>query len=348
MSWERRWHPLREEWVSITSHRNSRPWSGANAGTGASRAAHYEAGCYLCPGNTRVSGAQNADYQSVYVFDNDHPSFSLDAPQPPAPPGMFRNAPATGICRVICYSPNHGETLAEMSVEQVSAVVDCWAEQTLELSAMPAIRHVLIFENKGEVVGVSNPHPHGQIYAADFVFKTIEEELEAMQRYAASHQANLMADIVSNERDARDRLVAHNESATGFVPYFARFPYETWVVPSAPVQFVHQLTPAQRRGFADIIRSCLIRLDNLWQMSMPYMLVLHQAPCDGADYSAYRCHIQIYTPLRQPGLQKFLAGVETGGSHFLNDVSPETAAQQLRSVAATHYKAARESSNENL
>lgn len=339
MSWERRWHPLRREWVTITSHRQSRPWSGADAFEAAAAIPAWLPDCYLCPRNARVSGAANPDYASVYVFDNDHPSFSHEAPQAlEPPPGIYRNAPATGTCRVVCYSPRHDLTLAEMGPARVADVIECWQSQTAELTARPDIHSVLAFENKGTIVGVSNPHPHGQIYAPGFVFPTLEIEARAMAEHLSAEGTGLFEAIIdTEERDGR-RIVAANDDAIAFIPWFARFPYEVYVAPRRRVPHLHDLTIDETIALAHGLSEVLVRLDNLWQQSFPYMLINHQAPCDGRDVSAYHAHIQIHPPLRQPGLQKFLAGVETGGGHFLNDASPDDKAAELRAVPVQHYR----------
>ncbi|HKI73497.1 MAG TPA: galactose-1-phosphate uridylyltransferase [Pseudomonadales bacterium] len=339
MTWERRWHPLREEWVTITSHRNTRPWSGASASQTVSDTPRYIEDCYLCPGNSRVSNATNPDYESVFVFDNDHPAFSMDAPgslETPAAP--YRNAPARGICRVVCYAPRHDLTLAQMAPASVADVIDCWAEQTRDLYARTDIEHVLIFENKGDIVGVSNPHPHCQIYAADFTFKGIDVELAAMQRYRREHQASLFDAVIEAERHDGRRIIAENRHAIAFVPYFARFPYEVYIAPLAAHNTLAEMDRGETGEFAQVLHEALVRLDNLWQTSFPYMLVVHQSPVTHRAPGSYHCHIQIHPPLRRPGLQKFLAGVETGGGHFLNDKSPEEAAADLQAVEPVHYR----------
>ncbi len=340
MTWERRWHPLRQEWVTITSHRNSRPWTSGDAGSTKARlnAATHDPDCYLCPGNKRVSGARNDNYKALYVFDNDHPSYSLTAPQELNPaPGIYRNAPATGITRVGCYSPNHNLSLAELSVSEIAALLDCWADQTEELALLPEVDHVLIFENKGEVIGVSNPHPHCQIYGAGYVFKNIEIELQSQQQYFEETGKPLFADIIASELQTGERVIAEAETALAFLPYFSRFPYEAFVAPRQAVQFLHQLSIEQRQDLAVVLQATLARFDNLWQKPFPYMLVLHQAPCDGAVYSQHHFHIQIHPLMRQANLQKYLAGVESGGGNFLNDVEPEAAASQLRALPTKHY-----------
>lgn len=338
MTWERRWHPLRREWVTITSHRQSRPWSGADAAQTRHDQPRYVDDCYLCPGNARVSGEQNEDYASVFVFDNDHPSFSGAAASLTPAPGIYENAAASGLCRVVCYSPDHSQTMAELSVEGVDRVLACWGEQTRELSARDDVSSVLIFENKGEIVGVSNPHPHGQIYAPSFVFPTIETEAESMRAYSNEKGGELFSAIIRTELEDGQRIVAESDCAVAFLPWFARFPYELYVAPKRPVGFIFELGDDERLSLAGVLSEALIRLDNLWQQSFPYMLVLHQAPCDGRDTDHYHCHIQIHPPLRGPGLQKFLAGVETGGGHFLNDTDPDDKAAELRAVPDIHYR----------
>lgn len=300
----------------------------------------YVPDCYLCPGNSRISGEVNPPYEEVYVFDNDHPAFSLSAPtEIAAAPGIYRNAPARGVCRVLCYSPRHNVTLAEMTTAEVADVLACWARQTRELVDIDTIRRVLIFENKGDIVGVSNPHPHCQIYAAEFDFKALEVEQRAMQAYRDTTGNDLFSAIIDTElRDSR-RLVLQNDEAVAFVPYFARFPYEIYVATIKPHDYLYELDDVEMAGLSDVLRATLARLDNLWNTSFPYMLVVHQALSDGTRHEGYHCHIQIHPPLRQPGLQKFLAGVETGAGHFLNDKSPEDAAAQLRQVTCQHYKA---------
>jgi len=339
VTWERRWHPLREEWVTITSHRNNRPWSGAALSAETGLQPDYHPDCYLCPGNQRISAKKNDPYTGVYVFDNDHPAFDLGAPEAPdVAPGFYRNAPATGKTSVVCYSPIHNLTLAELEASEIRSLVDCWADQTIELSRLPEINHVLIFENKGEIVGVSNPHPHCQIYATNFVFKNIELQIAATIRFREQYQESLFEAVISLERQDARRILSEQSSAISFIPYFARFPYETYIAPKRKVQFLHQLHESERDDLALCIQQTLTLFDNLWQLSFPYVLVLYQAPCDGESYEDFHFHIEIHPPLRQPGLQKFLAGAELGGGCFLNDASPEESAAELRQQATIHYK----------
>ena len=339
--WEQRWHPLREEWVIVAAHRNDRPWHGERAAATTTRAPAYVEDCYLCPGNRRVGGARNPPYRSVFVFDNDHPCVGPDAPRTLAtPPGIYRNAPATGIARVVCYTPVHNLTLAELAPREIAELLIAWRDQYVELGARPEVRHVLIFENKGEVVGVSNPHPHGQIYATNFVFKTIETEAIASRRYQAEHGRVLFQDIIRSELADSRRVLIENASAIVFLPYFARYAYECYVAPRETHASLATMSDGELVDLAAALKSLLVRYDNLWQMSFPYVLALHQAPTDGGDYRGFHFHIECHPPLRKPHLLKYLAGPEVGGGNFLSDTRPEIKAAELRALSDVHYRAA--------
>jgi len=339
-AWEQRWHPLREEWVVVAAHRQDRPWQGERATVSPAPAPEYVDSCYFCPRNLRVSGERNPDYQSVFVFDNDHPCVGPSAPQLlDRPTGIYRNAPATGVSRVVCYSPKHNTTLAELPVGEIAALVGTWRDQYVELGARPEVRHVLTFENKGEVVGVSNPHPHGQIFATNFVFKTIETEAEVSSRHYRDHGRSLFQDIIRAEQDDGRRILFENSSAIVFLPYFARYAYECFVAPKETHPSLATMSAAEIHDLAAALKLLLVRYDNLWQLSFPYVLTLHQAPTDGEDHSGFHFHLECYPPLRKPNLLKYLAGPEVGGGNFLSDTRPEAKAEELRAVSEVHYKA---------
>src|SRR5215204_2441483 len=339
MVWEERWHPLREEWVIVAAHRQNRPWSGGTVEHAGEEEPSYVPDCYLCPGNLRVSGRLNADYASTFVFDNDMPCASPDAPQDlTAPAGIYRNRPALGDARVVCYSPNHSLTLAELETGQVEERLAVWQEQYRELGARPEVEHVLIFENKGEAVGVSNPHPHCQIYATNFVFKYIETETRVSARHLEETGRVLFQDILEAERADGRRIICENERAVAFVPYFARYAYEVYVAPKATRPSIAALSDDERRDFADVLRRVLIKFDNLWRIPFPYVMALHQAPTDGREHPGFHFHIEFHPPLRRPNLLKYLAGPEIGGGNFLSDTSPEEKAAELRDAPDVHYK----------
>lgn len=338
--WEERWHPLREEWVIIAAHRQSRPWLGQRTDDPPPPAPAYLPDCYLCPGNARVGGARNPPYEGVYVFDNDHPCVgpAAPAPAPPAPP--YRSRRADGLARVICYSPRHDLTLAEMSPQAIATLVQTWQQQTRDLGARPEVRQVLIFENKGVEVGVSNPHPHGQIYATNFTWKTFDAELAAQRRYRAETGRALFADIIAAERADGRRVLYEDEHSIAFVPYFARYAYEVYLAPKRGVPHLHALSDAEAESLARGLKAVTVRFDNLWRQPFPYVMPLHQAPTDGDDYRDFHAFIGFLPPLRRPNTLKFLAGPEIGGGNFLSDTSPEEKAAELRALPARHYREA--------
>ena len=339
MTWEERWHPLREEWIIVAAHRQDRPWSGATIAKEQEQLPDYVADCYLCPGNDRVSGKVNPNYSQTFVFDNDHPSVSPDAPSEiPKPTGIYRNQPSRGIARVVCYSPKHNLTLSELELADINHLLHVWQEQFLELGERPDISHVLIFENKGEAVGVSNPHPHCQIYANNFIFKTIETEARVSTRHLAETGHVLFQEIIAAEKQDQRRIIVENDSAIAFIPYFARYAYEVYVAPKETHPNLTTLSEREVRDFAEVLKTVVVKFDNLWQMPFPYVMPLHQAPTDGHDYSGFHFHIEFHPPLRKPNLLKYLAGPEIGGGNFLSDTAPHEKAAELRARPDVHYK----------
>jgi UDPglucose--hexose-1-phosphate uridylyltransferase len=356
--WERRWHPLREEWVIVAGHRQARPWSGETLGAEASPPLPaYDPGCYLCPGNPRVGvgGHVNPVYAGTWVFDNDHPCVGPDAPLAPAPPpAPYRVEPALGFARVVCFSPRHDATFATLSLPEVEGVLEVWRRETRDLGQRPGVAHVLCFENKGEVVGVSNPHPHGQIYATGFVWKTMQTEAAAFARHAAQTGGrSLFDEILAAERADGRRILFEDEHVLAFVPYFARYAYEVYVAPKRRVTHIYHLSDAEVGSLAAALQSVTIRFDNLWRLPFPYVQVLHQGPTgadqgpagaggsptrEAAPADAFHFFIAFHPPLRQPRVLKYLAGPEIGGGNFLSDTSPEEKAAELRAQSPTvHY-----------
>lgn len=339
MTWEERWHPLREEWVVIAAHRQNRPWSGETLAVEGKPIPAFADDCYLCPGNPRVSGKVNDDYEQVFVFDNDHPSVDIKAPENEIPKSsVYKARPARGISRVVCYSPKHNLTLTELSVAEIANLMHVWQEQYRDLGARHEIEHVLIFENKGEAVGVSNPHPHCQIYANNFVFKTIANEANAIQKHLTKTGRVLFQDIIEAEQVDGRRIIAENDLAIAFLPYFARYAYEVFVSPKATHPHIAAISAAEITDLASVLKTVLVKLDNLWRMPFPYVMVLHQTPTDGGNYDAFHFHIEFHPPLRKPNLLKYLAGPEIGGGNFLSDTSPEQKATELQSMSDVHYK----------
>ncbi len=339
MIWEQRWHPLREEWVIVAAHRQDRPWTGEVVPQTVPDLPGYDPDCYLCPGNRRVGDARNPDYTDVFVFDNDHPCVGTQAPTDIGPAvGLNRSRPATGIARVVCYSPRHNVSLSELELPKIDRLLQTWQEQYVDLGSRPEIDHVLIFENRGEAVGVSNPHPHCQIYATNFVFKTIENEARTVARHHQETGRVLFQDILTAEVEDGRRILCENGSAIAFVPYFARYAYEVYVAPKETHPSLAALSDAERRDLAEVLKRVLVMYDNLWRLPFPYVMPLHQAPTDGGDHDGFHFHIEFHPPLRKPGLMKYLAGPEIGGGNFLADTSPEEKAAELKSLPDTHYR----------
>jgi UDPglucose--hexose-1-phosphate uridylyltransferase len=335
--WEERWHPLREEWVIMAAHRQGRPWLGQTLADPPPPPPAYLPDCYLCPGNLRVSGETNPDYAGVYVFDNDHPCVGPAAPEVAEPPPPYRARRADGLARVICYSPRHDLTMAQLTAPEIAAVVGTWQRQTRDVGARPEVRQVLIFENKGAAVGVSNPHPHGQLYATNFTWKTFDTELEAQRRYRAETGQPLFGAIIAAEQRDGRRVLYEDAHMIAFVPYFARYAYEVYLAPKRSVPHLHALSDAEVESLAAALKDLSVRFDSLWRQPFPYVMPLHQAPTDGGDYRDFHAFIGFLPPLRRPNTLKYLAGPEIGGGNFLNDTSPEEKAAELRALATVHY-----------
>lgn len=334
--WEKRWHPLRGEWVLLAGHRDNRPWLGGSV-PAHEEAPPYDPSCYLCPGNERARGERNPDYPGVFAFDNDFPPASPHAPNETSAHGIYRAERAGGRCRVVCFHPRHDLTLARMSLSDIEEVVACWQREYRELGDREDVNHVLIFENKGSIVGVSNPHPHCQIYGTDFVFQLIETEVRLGREYYAENRRTLYGAIIDQERADDLRIVTQNDTMVAFMPYFARYAYEVHIAPFTSHRSVADLTDAESADFAAILKTVLVKYDNLFNMPFPYVMTFHQAPTDGQDHTEFHFHVEIYPPLRNPVTQKFLAGPEIGGGNMLADTAPEQKVKELRAAAPVHY-----------
>lgn len=336
----RRYNALTGEWLLVSPHRSKRPWQGQQEATEAEQRPAYDPGCYLCPGNVRANGAQNPPYTSTFVFDNDFAALTADAPTGAVNVGGLLRAEAeSGVGRVICFSPRHDLTLPEMDLPAIRGVVDVWVTEFRELGARPDINHVQIFENKGQVMGCSNPHPHGQIWAQRTVPGEPAKEGVQQAQYFAEHGRSLLTDYLALELERQERVVLENEHWVALVPYWAVWPFETLVVPRRHVQDITQLTDAAKDAFAHILQQLTIRYDNLFLTSFPYSAGLHQRPTDGQEHPEWHLHMHFYPPLlRSATVRKFMVGYEMLGD-AQRDITPEAAAQRLRELPAVHYKA---------
>lgn len=340
--WEKRWHPLRQEWVIYAAHRNSRPWTTGKSTIAEKLIPAYDPACYLCPGNQRIHGEKNPAYSGVYIFDNDHPVVGFHAPEISATKaitgqGLYRKERALGIARVVCYNPRHNVTLAEMEIAQIAQVFASWRSQMQEFMANPSIKYALVFENKGELCGVSNPHPHCQIYATDFIFKHTEQQLQASSEYFHQTGRHLFRQIIENELTDGVRVVAENAGAVAFIPFFARYAYEMMIFPKKQHASFITMSDTELYDLAAVFREVIRRYNLNFQMNFPYVMSVQQAPVDGANYPLYHLHLSILPPLRQPGLVKYLAGPEIGGGNFMADTMPEEKAAELQKVDLASY-----------
>lgn len=334
--WQQRWHPLREEWVLYTSHRGGRPWVGDTHKSAEVTPPHFDPTCALCPGGKRLQG-ENPNYPGVYGFTNDLPCFSADAPAPAKGNDVYQTRPASGTAEVVCYSPDHAKTFVDLTDAEGGAVVDYWAARTVALSARADVSHVLIFENKGSLVGTSNPHPHCQIYAGNLIYGYTAAEVKSSRAFFNRTGKYLGQDILAREL-AGPRVVAQNDAWLACVPWFARYAYEVIILPKRQVASLLDLTAAERASLGLMIREVATRYDNLWRMPMPYVMAVHQAPADGQDYSAYPFHLEFHPPLRKPDTLKYLAGPEIGGGSMTNESDPDVKAAELRAVSRVHYR----------
>lgn len=330
--WEKRWHPLLRQWIIYAAHRNSRPWNTGTQEVAANDKPAYDPGCYLCPGNKRVSGNFNPPYQDVFVFDNDHPVVGHASPEVgQEAAGVFKRGQAYGVARVVCYDPRHNISMVEAGVETVEKVMQAWQLHTHEIARDERIKNILVFENKGELVGVSNPHPHCQIYATDFVFNGMVQQLENAALYQQEHGSNLFDDLLRAEQEDGRRIIFENEQAIAFIPFFARYAYEVMLFPKRRVQHFDQLEAEEIKGLAEAYHAVISRFDAIYNMSFPYTMTLHQAPVNlGKSHPDFHLYFLFLPPLRQPGLQKFLGGPESGLYTFMADTMPEEKAPELR------------------
>jgi len=332
----RRHNPLTGQWVLVSPHRAKRPWQGAQEVADDTRPPAYDPHCYLCAGNPRVTGERNPAYTGPYVFTNDHAALMHDAPEAPAATDdLFTAQTARGTSRVICFSPDHGRSLPELGQAEVRAVVDTWCDQTAELGAR--WRWVQVFENKGAAMGCSNPHPHGQIWACDFLPNEAATEDRAQRDWHAAHGQPLLMALAAREADG-PRVVVQTAHWLAIVPYWATWPFETLLLPRFAVQRLPQLDDAQRDDLATALKALTARYDNLFQCAFPYSMGWHGAPFDALDPLPWQLHAHFYPPLlRSATVRKFMVGFEML-AEAQRDLTPEQAAERLRAVPARHFR----------
>jgi UDPglucose--hexose-1-phosphate uridylyltransferase len=332
----RRYNPLKREWVLVSPHRTQRPWQGQTEVKSAEVALQYDPTCYLCPGNLRVGGVRTEKYTSTYVFENDFAALKLDAPRFSSDEdgkGLLVAEGESGVCRVICFSPRHDLTLAKMSVAEIRAVVDVWTEQCVELGSRNDIGYVEIFENRGAMMGASNPHPHGQIWASRSIPNEVVAELGGQRDYLAKRDGVLLCEYQEMEEALDERVVARNPSFIAVVPFWAVWPFEVMVLPRRHVTLLQAFTQAERSDFAAILKAVTAMYDQVFDTPFPYSMGLHPAPSDGQEYPEWQFHAHFFPPLlRSASIRKFMVGYELLGSPQ-RDITPESAAETLRQAS---------------
>jgi UDPglucose--hexose-1-phosphate uridylyltransferase len=333
----RRYNPLNGSWVLVSPQRTQRPWLGQVEKTPSEQRPAYDPGCYLCPGNGRAGGARNPPYPSTFVFTND---FSALLPATPSAVQeqhpLLHSESEPGECRVVCFSPRHDLTLAELSVGEIRTVIEVWSEQVSELGQK--YRWVQVFENKGAIMGCSNPHPHGQIWAGESLPDEPAKEDRCQRAYLEKYGRTLLLDYAALEIESRERLVVENEGWLAFVPYWAIWPFETLLVPRRHTLRLPDLDDAQRESLAEIMKRLLVRYDNLFEISLPFSMGWHGAPNEDGDDRHWQLHAHYYPPLlRSATVKKFMVGYEMLAEPQ-RDLTPEQAAARLRAMPEVRYE----------
>lgn len=334
----RRYNPLSGEWLLVSPHRTQRPWQGQVEKVTQEKMPEFDPSCYLCPGNERAGGKHNPHYDSIFVFNNDYPALLEDTP--PASyeqNGLLRAESERGIGRVVCFSPRHDLTMARMQTTDLRKVVDAWADEYTALGSLPFIGHVQIFENRGAQMGASNPHPHGQIWAQETLPNEPSKEQVAQATYQELRGSCLLCDYAELEVKDGSRVVCQNDEWLAVVPFWAIWPFETLLVSKRHAGSIADLDATQRDSLADILKRVTTRYDNLFEISFPYSMGFHQTPTDGKAYTGHHLHAHFYPPLlRSATVRKWMVGYELLGN-AQRDITPESAAERLRSLSEQHY-----------
>lgn len=335
----RRYNPLLDEWVLCSPHRLERPWQGQVEGEAEETLPEYDPSCYLCPGNERAQGARNPPYTTTFAFDNDFPALLARAGDEALPhDDLLRAEDARGVCRVVCFSPRHDLTLARMDRAAIRGVVDTWADESARLGARDFVKWVQLFENKGALMGCSNPHPHCQAWATSWVPVLPARQLAAQRAYFEKHGRDLLGDYLEREAREGERLVCANAHWTALVPYWAVWPFETMLIPARRVEDLAALENEERDALADILKRLNVRYENLFRTSFPYSMGWHGRPSDGESHAYCRLHASYSPPLlRSATVRKFLVGFELTAEPQ-RDLTPEAAAARLRDMPERHYR----------
>ncbi len=339
----RRWNPLTESWVLVSPHRSKRPWQGQVEKLAEDIRPEHDPTCYLCAGNVRANGEINPDYENVYAFTNDFAALlsekTVYTEGGKKNEDLFKLKPERGICRVVCFSPRHDLTIPEMSVPDIRKVVDLWCNEYETLSKIGFIKHIQIFENKGAIMGCSNPHPHGQIWAQSNIPEEPFKKGKTQLKYFKKHRQTLLTDYVQAELANKSRILFENTHFVGLIPFWAVWPFEAMLIPKRAISRIMDMTDAEKTAFADAYKQLTVMYDNVFEVSFPYSAGIHQAPSDGKAHPEWHFHTVFYPPLlRSSTVKKFMVGYEMLANPQ-RDITPEKAADILRGVPKVHYKA---------
>ena len=334
----RRFNALTREWLVVSPHRTDRPWQGQQEKPDRTRPPKYDPNCYLCPTNPRAGGNKNPDYTSTFVFDNDFAALKPDVPSGEINVEDLLVAKSErGLCRVVCFSPDHSLTLAGMKTGEIRKVVDEWVRQYIDLGKKDFINHVQIFENRGEMMGASNPHPHCQIWATESIPNEPSKEIAAQREYQDTARRCLLCDYLIVENQQKERIVFENDSFAVLVPFWAVWPFEVMIISKTHRLSIDEFSDLERDHFADALKRLTTRYDNLFQTSFPYSMGFHQKPTDGGAYPFVHFHAHFYPPLlRSATVRKFMVGFELLGTPQ-RDITAESAADRLRGMSEIHY-----------
>lgn len=336
----RRYNPLINEWVLVSPHRAKRPWQGQNEAISTEKLPEYDPTCYLCPGNVRANGMNNPNYKSSFVFENDFAAMKQDEIiyEDDIRQTFFKAQPERGISRVVCFSPRHDLTLPEMETKDIENIIRTWQKEYTDLGKIDYINHVQIFENKGSVMGCSNPHPHGQIWAQSSLPTQVEKTQKNLKLYFAKNDSNLLQDYLQAELKKDERIVIENEHFAALVPFWAIWPYETMIISKRHINKITDFTSDEVTSYAIILKQLTTKYDNLFSTSFPYSSGIHQAPTDGEKHEEWQFHMHFYPPLlRSASVKKFMVGYEMLGESQ-RDITPEKSAAILREQSDIHYK----------
>ena len=326
----KRYNILTGEWVLVSPHRAKRPWQGQNEEISAEKRPSYDENCYLCPTNTRINGEINPDYKDVFIFNNDFAAIQKDSPSFEVNDGLLIAKSETGICKVICFSPDHSKSLAEMEVEEIKKVVNAWQKEYAELGKNEMINYVQIFENKGAVMGCSNPHPHGQIWSQSSLPNEVYKKDIHQKLYYSEKKRSLLGDYVLQELEAKERVIYENNDFVALTPFWAIWPFEVMIVPKKAKKNIIELSYVEVKNYAEIISVITKAYDKLFNVSFPYSSGIHQAPTNGAENEHWHFHMSFYPPLlRSATVKKFMVGYEMFGTPQ-RDITPEQAVKMIK------------------